>query len=296
MIILDIDIENRGYIMENKDFLKQLEEALDEPSIIAKLKTIVKEKKKHNSLISSKTLSKQEQNLDIKQKDNKEKELYIHQLQLENDSLKMKCNDLQKEKDVLAQANQRLQIERSTLEEQNKRLNQEENKLKDKIEQLNNEMLMQYNQFKKVQTIADNYTAKYSALDDIYSQYKSLNPSIHQALANVIPIDDPETFLCVGGQWENIEALWDFISYQLDGYGKEELQILIETFEYFFRKYNSITKTYTLLETQVGEILDEDLHTRASNSSVSGKITEVLLLGYQTTKTEKIIKKSIVRV
>lgn len=129
-----------------------------------------------------------------------------------------------------------------------------------------------------------------------YELYLNLDSQTKKELANVICSETTETFLVSGVQLENIEALWDYITFKLntcDVYTIEKLKTILT---YFFRLYNQAMNSYEFLNTEIGDELDEDFHTRGMNSQVSGKIKEVFLLGYRNQKTKKVIKKSIVRV
>lgn len=129
-----------------------------------------------------------------------------------------------------------------------------------------------------------------------YELYLSLDSQTKKELANVISSETTETFLVSGVQWENIEALWDYTSFKLNTCDIYTIEKLTRILTYFFRLYNQAMNSYEFLNTEIGDELDEDLHTRGMNSQVSGKIKEVFLLGYRNQKTKKVIKKSIVRV
>lgn len=198
------------------------------------------------------------------------------------------ANELNKEKKRTAQYEQKIEAYQEEIKEvvyKNNVLESENSALKKKVEML-----------EKDNRKATEYIYNFSEVHQYYTKYMSLDQSIHLALENVIKRDNAISFLCSGTQWDNLEPLWEFISYKLDTYSEEELETLIEVFHYFFEQYNQITKRYVLLEVHVGETFDEDFHTRASNSQVVGQISRVLLQGFKNIKTDKIIKKSIVRV
>lgn len=167
---------------------------------------------------------------------------------------------------------------------------------KNEIEKIKTKYQLIYGEAKQLQEKLSYYTDTYKTLNSIYEEFKNLKGEIHIELGNVIKIENSEIFLCSGVQWDNIEALWSFISYKLNEYDENEIKILIDTFKYFFERYNEIHRLYALLDVNIKDELDEDLHTRASNSCVSGKISEILLRGYKNIRTKKIVQKSIVRV
>lgn len=166
---------------------------------------------------------------------------------------------------------------------------EENSKIKNQYSIINNE-------YNKLNDELDIYKKTYKNLDDIYNNFLSLRDEIKDNLSNVIKADNSELFLCYGVQWDNLEALWQFISYKLNEYNEDELNMLISTFNYLFEKYNQVQNLYELMNVNIGDEFDEDLHTRGAESRVAGNITKVMLNGYKNIRTNKIIQKSIVRI
>ncbi|NME81600.1 hypothetical protein [Clostridium sp. SM-530-WT-3G] len=166
---------------------------------------------------------------------------------------------------------------------------EENSKIKNQYSIINNE-------YNKLNDELDIYKKTYKNLDDIYNNFLSLRDEIKDNLSNVIKADNSELFLCSGVQWDNLEALWQFISYKLNEYNEDELNMLISTFNYLFEKYNQVQNLYELMNVNIGDEFDEDLHTRGAESRVAGNITKVMLNGYKNIRTNKIIQKSIVRI
>lgn len=137
------------------------------------------------------------------------------------------------------------------------------------------------------------YENSYRELESIYRMYNSLNEELHRGLERVLCADSAELFLAWGIQWENLEALWDFLSYCVRDLEEEERNSLCKVFDYLFEVYQKVNLCYERLNTQVGDEFDEDIHTRGYNSAVGGRITKVLLQGYRGIRKDK-IKKSIV--
>ncbi len=203
------------------------------------------------------------------------------------------------------------------LENEIRRLKQTNTALEDEIRELNNkvkalekveerlenekaEILEKYevqgDKVKELNSKNAAYADKYNALEYHYNSYMALDEKIRKNLELVIKTDSIETFLCSGTQWDNLNSIWEYISHKLDSYSQEELKCLMDLFNYFFESYNQVNDLYTLLTVQEGDVLDEELHSRGSKSLVAGNISEVLLKGYKNKRTDKIIKKSIVRV
>ena len=175
---------------------------------------------------------------------------------------------------------QRLQNENITLLSNLKQKEQEE--MRYQIELENKDKTAEY------------YKIKYQNIDHYFESYRALGENIHHDLERVLSKQSPETFFCYGTQWTNIEALWELISFKLNKYQPEEIRVLSSIFDYFFTCYESINTNYERLHVKIGDEFDEDIHTRASNSAVTGNIKEILLKGYKGIRNGK-IKKSIVR-
>ncbi|MBO5351764.1 MAG: hypothetical protein J6A77_00540 [Lachnospiraceae bacterium] len=137
------------------------------------------------------------------------------------------------------------------------------------------------------------YENSYRDLDSMYRLYCSLGAELHQKLDRVLCADNAELFLAWGVQWENLEALWDFMSYSVRDLDEAAREGLCQVFDYLFETYRKVNDNYERLEVQVGDEFDEDIHTRSASSAVGGVITKILLRGYRGIHNGK-IKKSIV--
>ncbi|MDO5517068.1 MAG: hypothetical protein Q4F66_05895 [Clostridium sp.] len=252
--------------MEKKEFLMFLKDALQNQEVIEMIKAIGSEQ------LCNKEMNYQNEDQHREAKYGEEKE--------------SQNRELQKQLELIRTEKQKLEIEKNAeIQSLQQRIN--------KVEQAKDEIAADLQEaIVKVQ----HYESNFSRLNTFYSKYMMLSKSVHEELRNVIKADNAESFLCSGAQWDNLEPLWDFISYKLDEYSQEELQALIEIFNYFFEEYNTAMGIYTLLDVYECEEFDEDLHTRASNSLVSGTVSKVLLRGYKNIKNGRVIKKSIVRV
>lgn len=233
------------------------------------------------------------------------------------EQLEKEVNALKSENATLEQEKQRLEQEKHSVQEMNYHLEQERNRvqednhsLKGQVEQLKGEcnrlehaqsMLEEEKHTlaedkRKVATELKGYQADFGLIRQHYADYMKLDESIRHDLKRVIQADHIMSFYSSGIQWENIEALWEWLSYQLDTLALGNREILIRTFYYFFEQYNHAMEDYELLEVHTGESFDEELHTRASQSNVAGAISEILLKGYKRKRTQKLTKKTIVRV
>lgn len=286
--------------MTGSDFIVNLLEALNDKKIKQKIISII-EGKNDETKISNKNVSEEEYiKLDdkilelediIKKEKSKNEELLISIRDLENAEFDLKSRLGVKDNSINNLEKENSDLDRKCIELQQK-LDYEKNE----ILKINTKYQLVYGETKQIQEKLSYYEDTYRSLDSIYAAYKNLKNEIHKELTNVVKMENSEIFLCSGVQWDNIEALWSFISYKLNEYDENEIGILTDIFRYFFERYNEIHRLYALLEVNTNEEFDEDLHTRASNSCVAGRISEVLLKGYKNIRTNKIIQKSIVRV
>lgn len=145
--------------------------------------------------------------------------------------------------------------------------------------------------------VKSRYEKGFGQLDTYYRMYLQLGEAVHEDLVRVLSPKSPETFLCWGVQWGNIEALWAFLDINLSmgKYPQDILEVLGKIFDYFFELYREMNGNYERLDTKAGDEFDEDFHKRSSNSLVTGQISQVLLRGYRGTANKK-IKKSVVRI
>lgn len=209
------------------------------------------------------------------------------QLRAERNDAAQKMAELREE---IVQCN----LEKSSLERELEHANAKLQKSNNQIDEMIREMDFMEQKANECQNKAAYYQDKYKNIDDCFEAYKALSWEIHNDLERVLSGDSPEIFFCYGTQWTNIEALWDLISYKLTKYSADELDTLKSIFDYFFQCYQSVNENYIRLDVSIGDEFDDDIHTRASNSAVSGRISEILLKGYEGKRNGK-IKKSIVR-
>jgi len=248
--------------MNNNTFIQNLIIALDDADVIKKIGVIMPAGYKHTEKIKP----EMNNNDQIKEYAEKLKNLADQNIQLKTEA------------DSLRQTT--AEINRSIVD-----FKSENEKLKAVIEKKEAEILKHNLFFEEAKTH--------------YEKYCELNNSVKKPLQGVFKDKTAETFICSGVQWENLEAFWDFLQTQVclpDPQGGTK--VLVDIFKYFFSLYCSIQgrSIYKIQSVLAGAIFDEDKHSRASKSSVRGKISEVLLPGYINVRTGKIIKKSIVRI
>jgi hypothetical protein len=142
-----------------------------------------------------------------------------------------------------------------------------------------------------------NRRADYQEAEELYDSIQHLSEKTRNSLKRIFKGTTVQDFIICGVQYENISSLWDFIKNEIIEGREIERETLIAIFQYFFQVYSKTydTPLYKTQEVQINDFFREDLHIRASNSKVSGNITEILLPGYISING-KIIKKSIVKI
>jgi len=305
---------------------KKLEEIIKEKDEnITKLTVqndkLLKEKEEISRSVSNKNKEIEQKNTEQKKLEEiiKEKDENITNLTVQNDVLKaardslLKKNEensklmtsMQSEMDgrktlieVYITEQKKLKAEKESLQKQVDDLTKTGNYLKDETIQLNKEIIQLKDNLKQKELAEIELQKFFKEAKIHFERYSKLSDSVKAPLRGVFKGDTAEMFICAGVQWENIEAIWAFLQTQV---GMSTVQsstpMLVEMFKYFFNLYNSMQDrpVYQMQEVYLDETFDEDKHSRSNNSSVRGKICEILLPGYVNVRTGKIIK-TIVRV
>ncbi len=134
----------------------------------------------------------------------------------------------------------------------------------------------------------------FDEINKVYQKYCYLPEEILKSLDDLICRYSPVTFLLSGSANDNIPLLWGRIAKKVTEYSPEHIDILKEAFDLFFRYHSETYHTLERLHTEIGETYNVERHDRTPDSSPSGQIVQILLEGYQNTKTGKITK-TIVR-
>ncbi len=216
-------------------------------------------------------------------------------LKKDNESLKQQLFDAKEDYSKLKENLKKLEKENESLQSENARLNESTKEYSLKYENAKKEISELEDKVSKLELVAERFQ-NYATLQDLYSGYLSLDEAIRDGLGNNIACEDIYQFVVSASQWDSIKSLWKYISYELDNLSKNDFDVLVHTFNWFFEQYNSFKKTYSLLPVQVGELFDSDFHAKSTNSKSLGNISEVLLVGYKNNITGNVVEKSIVRV
>ena len=128
--------------------------------------------------------------------------------------------------------------------------------------------------------------------------YRKLSESSRDSLYNVVSDANEVTFIASCTVEENLKAIWDYTKDIADDDNySEDVDILKQIFDYFFDVYNkSLSEPkYERDNVEIGDYLDDEYYDRGSGSATSGSITEIVILGYKSRNTGRIICKSVVK-
>jgi hypothetical protein len=194
------------------------------------------------------------------------------------------------------------------LNEENQDLMKKLINLQKKLDVKKNEYIVLQDEFKilkkenlKLLTITENSSnpkldinSDFTDVTQLYRDFCNLSDSIKYSLSNTISTNSVLDFIFTGAQEENIETLWDFTKDEaLKG---NDISVLIRIFQYFLSAFNKNYQTplYELNNDIIGSDYDDFTHIRGYDSLSQGKIKEIVLPGYYNTRTDEIIRKTIV--
>ena len=218
-------------------------------------------------------------------------------------------NKVRKLEEELNQYKTHYQREKVLTEQLNKDLKAKDNR----INQLEQELKNKHSEYNQLQ---ENYNDERKELDNTkqqltcyennfsyamekYKLYQTVSESTKEGLKNVICERDAIGFIVSCANKENLQRIWEYTKDILSDYNKlKDVEILKGIFDYFFEVYNqSLAEAiYQRDDIAIGDDFDDEYQSRSRESATSGTITEVLLRGYSSINTGKIICKSVVRV
>ncbi|KAB2954277.1 hypothetical protein F9B85_00860 [Heliorestis acidaminivorans] len=139
---------------------------------------------------------------------------------------------------------------------------------------------------------------KYKQVESAYAQYQSLSEKTARELTGIFKRDTPESFIACGAQLDNIDSLWEYTKQQIIAGQNTDRAELISLITFFLELHNKLFEQplFAWQIVQPGEEFDASKHIRTADSKASGRISQVCLLGYKNVNTEKLIKKSVVRI
>ena len=172
-----------------------------------------------------------------------------------------------------------------------------------KTENLTNNMNLKDNELRELEEAknklskeVDFYRDNFEKELTTYTLYEGLSSSTKASIKGIFKDDSLKGFLACGVQEKNISSLWDYVKDELREEKNSDIKSLKTIFNFFFEGYNRAYPMYEVQKVKVGDVFDTEEYIKTNTSSVSGKVDEVVFSGWVNAKTQKIVKKSIVKV
>lgn len=275
-----------------KTLIKILENTSKEEELFKTFKRLLAKLASHDtnnfkSETINQSATRSDQNLQIELKEMKNKILrhegHINKLSNDNSDLKNLINEY----------DLKLKSKENTNTSLMNKLKQSE----DKIINLQNAISISLEKENKLKKECELLKGKFTKEQEIYDIYKHLEADDLISLKGIFCGNSLEEFIYCGVQEKGIESLWEYI--RIKALNGGTIDNLKEVFIFFFHAHNKIYKSplYLLLGNQEGIEFDDNQHIRVgSDSRVAGKITQTIMSGYRNIITNKIVKKSLVKI
>jgi len=186
----------------------------------------------------------------------------------------------------------------STLREEILNLQNELSRSANSLRQAENKIAALENSLQEKILQLNSYAENYSELEKAYTSYKKLSDTTKFALEGVFGAENsPISFLAGALHEGHLESLFDYVATSINnGAPQNEIEILRGLFDFAFdaANYGRREKIFTRLDTQAGIDFDNDEMRKTSDSAQSGTVKNVLLTGYKYSRTDKVIKPSLV--
>ena len=172
----------------------------------------------------------------------------------------------------------------------------------DEIKRINNDLNETNEKLKRKQTeydklkeqIKDKY-GEFDKISEVYEVYCSLSNDTKTQFERAIDTQSPISFIMSGSETGNLESIWDAVCRSIREWEEKELEVLKKSMDLFFEYNKQVYRSFERLRTETGDEYDYKKHDRMSDSDTGGNIVEVILEGYRNIKTNKIEKRTIVR-
>ena len=185
-----------------------------------------------------------------------------HKLETENNSLKYKLQDTEEDSE--------------RLEAENKRLKEIGQNLATSFKQTTHEL--------------ESLQECFSESVILLKKYRTLSVSIRTGLSDVICDKDEVLFIASCTSPEHLKSIWSYTKRLANNNGDiDGIQVLNEIFDHFFDVFNNSLREpmYIRDNVEIGCLFDDDKHDRYTGSNTSGRITQVILKGYNSANTGK---------
>ena len=150
---------------------------------------------------------------------------------------------------------------------------------------------------KKSDKKLDWYREQFSEDVEIQEIYNDLSDVSKGSLGGVFKSTTASGLVACGIQEKNIGNLWEYAKTEVVKDQNPDIQKIIHLFDILFSRFTLAFPIYEVQKDASGDEFDTQLHIKHNSSqNMSGTIELVLLRGYLNTKTDKVIKQSIVRI
>ena len=219
--------------------------------------------------------------------------LQNNKTQLENE-LDNKSSEIHE----LLNQNSSMQNEIENLHEELERRENSLAQAKNRIEKLSDALEEKKSQLAEKIALLEKYAENYSELERAYNSYKNLSDKTKFALEGIFGEESsPTDFLSGVLQDGHLESLFDYVATAINNHAEQsEIEILRELFEFAFNAVNGgrSEKIFARLEISEGDNFDGETMRKTSDSSQSGAVKNILLVGYKYIRTDKVVKPSLV--
>lgn len=247
------------------------------------------------------------------------------QIKGEKENLQDNINELNKEKFDLEQKQKSLEEnleivneEKCKLEQKNDDLIVDNTKLRDKKEQVEKKlneceknlnkangiidsMQQEIEEAQKEKSRLEYFSNGYGEIDSMFKTYQQLNEDIRDELQGIFGnADTPVMFFCNALQENHLDNFWEYICSKINSgkINRDMEGMLNALFDFCFDMVNisQPKPMYKRLQVQAGFDFDNSYMIKTSDSSQLGIIKEVKLAGYVYALSNKVVKRSLVRV
>lgn len=127
--------------------------------------------------------------------------------------------------------------------------------------------------------------------------YSNLSEATKGSLSGIFKSTTISGLIACGIQEKNIGNLWEYAKNEVVNGINPDILTITKLFEILFARFTLAFPMYEIQSVSSGDDFDTQLHIKHNSSrNVSGVIESVLLCGYVNTKTDKVIKQSIVKI
>ena len=212
-----------------------------------------------------------------------------HKTRLENKSAEI--TDLLRQKSGMQNKIDNL---REEIERRENSLTQAKNKISELLNSLDEKKSLLEKQKNQLEHFAENY----SEIETAYNSYKNLSDKTKFALEGIFGADpSPTTFLSGTLQDGHLDSLFDYVATAINNHSEQsEIEILRKLFDFAFDSVNSARreKIFTRLDISESDDFDGEIMRKTSDSSQSGTVKNILLVGYKFSRTDNVVRKSLV--